>query len=139
MSDPRKVTNELLDKIAQGILDEDTVINACLSYMSEDDVADMCQSEGFLTIEEDEETYEDEDDEDEEEIDEEKESQVTSWEDVYDFLKFEKGYKNVNPDYAKAAAEYINTTMFQTGEPYTLEQWFEDTKTNYPRDLQQLK
>lgn len=39
---PREATTKLLEMVEEGILDRDMVINACMSYMSEDDVADMC-------------------------------------------------------------------------------------------------
>ena len=50
----RKVTNEVLNMIEEGILDRDSVILACLNYMSEDEVADMAHINGFLDDEEDE-------------------------------------------------------------------------------------
>jgi len=37
----REATNRLLEMIDNGLLDRDTVIMACIKYMSEDDVADM--------------------------------------------------------------------------------------------------
>ena len=49
----RKITNEVLSLIEEGILDKDAVILACLNYMSEDDVADMAHINGFLYDEED--------------------------------------------------------------------------------------
>jgi len=49
----RKVTNQLLELIDDGILDPQTVLEACLKYMSEDDVADMAHSNEFLEEEED--------------------------------------------------------------------------------------
>jgi hypothetical protein len=39
--------------IEDGILDPQTVLEACLSYMSEADVADMAHSNEFLEEEED--------------------------------------------------------------------------------------
>lgn len=51
---PRKVTNKLLEMIEEGVLDRDALIFSCLTYMSEADVADMAQSEGFLGDEDDE-------------------------------------------------------------------------------------
>lgn len=48
----RKVTNEVLNMIEEGILDRDSVILACLKYMSEDEVADMAHANGFLDNEE---------------------------------------------------------------------------------------
>jgi hypothetical protein len=56
----RKVTNEVLNMIEEGILDRDNVILACLKYMSEDEVADMAHVNGFLDNEEDEEDESDE-------------------------------------------------------------------------------
>lgn len=50
----RKVTNKLLEMIEEGVLDRDALILSCLTYMSEADVADMAQSEGFLGDEDDE-------------------------------------------------------------------------------------
>jgi hypothetical protein len=49
----------LLEMIDDGLLDRDTVITACLKYMSEDDVQDMMEANEFI-----EEQYEDEDEED---------------------------------------------------------------------------
>jgi hypothetical protein len=49
----RKVTNQLLELIEEGILDAQTVLEACLQYMSEADVADMAHDNEFLEEEED--------------------------------------------------------------------------------------
>ena len=57
----RQTTNKLLEMVEEGVLDRDTVILACVNYMSEDDVADMCHINEFL---EDDEEDEDEDEED---------------------------------------------------------------------------
>lgn len=54
----RKVTRQLLDAIDEGIVSKDDVIRACLDYMSEADVADMCENEGLLGIDQDEENEE---------------------------------------------------------------------------------
>lgn len=54
----RDFTNKLLEDIDNGILDRDTVIMACVKYMSEDDVQDMMECNEFVDIE-DEEDYED--------------------------------------------------------------------------------
>lgn len=51
----RKATNRLLEAIEEGLLDRDTVIMACLKYMSEDDVADMAHVNEFGLFDEDEE------------------------------------------------------------------------------------
>ena len=56
----RKYTNMLLEMIDDGLIDRDLVINACLKYMSEDDVQDMMEANEFI-----EEQYEDDEDEDE--------------------------------------------------------------------------
>ena len=56
----REATNKILDMIDEGILDRDTVIMACLKYMSEDEVADMAAINEFI---------EEEEEEDEEELD----------------------------------------------------------------------
>lgn len=53
----REATNKLLEMIEEGLLDKDSVIMACVKYMSEDDVSDMMHCNDFL---EEEETDEDE-------------------------------------------------------------------------------
>jgi hypothetical protein len=56
----RQATERVLQLVEDGLLDRDTVIMACLKYMSEDDVADMAQANEFF--------YDDEsDDEDDDE------------------------------------------------------------------------
>jgi hypothetical protein len=54
MSDVRKMTNRLLEAVESGLLDRDTVIMACVKYMSEDEVADMCHANEFGLEDEDE-------------------------------------------------------------------------------------
>ena len=54
----RKYTNMLLDYMEQGILSPIDVAKACLSYMSEDDVQDMAESNDFIIEEEEEEEKE---------------------------------------------------------------------------------
>jgi hypothetical protein len=53
----REYTNKLLEMVEEGLLDRDTVIMACVKYMSESDVQDMMESNEMI-----EEEYEDEDD-----------------------------------------------------------------------------
>ncbi len=61
----RDATNRILELVEEGLLDRDTVIMACLKYMSEDDVADMAHAnEFFLYEDEEDEDYEDCDDSD---------------------------------------------------------------------------
>jgi len=48
----RKVTNQLLELIEEGVLDAETVLKACLSYMSEAEVADMAHDNELLVEEE---------------------------------------------------------------------------------------
>jgi hypothetical protein len=55
----REYTNKLLEMVEDGLLDRDTVIMACVKYMSESDVQDMMECNEFI-LEEDED--EDEDD-----------------------------------------------------------------------------
>ena len=55
----REATNRILTLIADGVLSAETVLNECLAYMSEDDVAEMARLGGFF---EDEDEDEDEDD-----------------------------------------------------------------------------
>jgi hypothetical protein len=54
----RQYTNQLLQMIDDGILDTETVLRSCLCYMSEADVQDMAESEGFIEEEEEEEEEE---------------------------------------------------------------------------------
>lgn len=51
----RYTTERILLMVEDGILDKDTVIMACLKYMSEDEVADMARVNELLWDEEDEE------------------------------------------------------------------------------------
>ena len=51
----RKATNKLLEMIEDGLLSYESVATACLSYMSEDDVADMAHCNEFIEEEETEE------------------------------------------------------------------------------------
>ena len=48
----RESTNKVLESVEEGLLDRDTVIMACLKYMSEADVADMAHINGFFEGEE---------------------------------------------------------------------------------------
>ena len=56
-----KYTDLLLEMIEDGLLDRDTVIEACVLYMSEDQVQDMMESNRFIP-----EQFEDEEEEDDE-------------------------------------------------------------------------
>ena len=58
MKTARANTNKLLEMIEEGLLDKDTVIMACVKYMSEDDVADMMHCNEFDYEEEEEEEEE---------------------------------------------------------------------------------
>ena len=52
----RHTTERILLMVEDGILDKDTVIMACLKYMSEDEVADMARANEFLDeVDEDDE------------------------------------------------------------------------------------
>lgn len=55
MSDVRKVTNQLIDLVDDGVLSWETVAMACLSYMSEDHVADMASDNYLIEDSEDSE------------------------------------------------------------------------------------
>jgi hypothetical protein len=44
----REYTNKLLEMLEEGLLDKDTVIMACVKYMSEDDVKDMMEANELL-------------------------------------------------------------------------------------------
>ena len=50
----RQATVRLLELLDEGMLDKDAVIMACVKYMSEDDVADMCHVNEFFYDDEDE-------------------------------------------------------------------------------------
>lgn len=56
----RQVTNKLLDMIDEGMLDRDTVIQACLMYMNDDEVADMCHCNEFILAQDEEDESEEE-------------------------------------------------------------------------------
>lgn len=56
----REYTNKLLEMIDEGILDRDSVIMACVKYMSEDEVRDMMHCNEFIEEETEEETEENE-------------------------------------------------------------------------------
>lgn len=47
---PRKYTNILIEQAENYILDWEKLARACLEYMSEDDVKDMGDANGFLDI-----------------------------------------------------------------------------------------
>ena len=56
----REITEKLLAAIEEGMLNRDTVIMACVKYMSEDDVSDMCHvNEIYFDDETDDEETED--------------------------------------------------------------------------------
>jgi hypothetical protein len=74
----RKYTNMLLEMIEDGLLDRDTVIMACVKFMSEDEVQDMMEANEFIP-----EQFEDEDEQDEfDEIDDGQPDEAQEW---YDF------------------------------------------------------
>ena len=53
----RDATNKLLDLIKDGMITNEQVVEACMKYMSEDDVAGMCHAnEFFAQDDEDEDT-----------------------------------------------------------------------------------
>jgi hypothetical protein len=51
----REYTNKLLEMVEEGLLDRDTVIMACVKYMSESDVQDMMESNEFVPYEDEDE------------------------------------------------------------------------------------
>ena len=57
----RKVTNELISMVEDGVLSWEAIARAALCYMSEDDVADMARSNELLPEEEEEDTEDTED------------------------------------------------------------------------------
>lgn len=48
MQDTRYATNKILKMVEEGVLDKDTVIMACLKYMSEAEVVDMAEMNEFF-------------------------------------------------------------------------------------------
>jgi hypothetical protein len=50
----REATERILEMVEEGLLDKDTVIMACLKYMSEDDVVDMAHLNEFILSEDEE-------------------------------------------------------------------------------------
>lgn len=60
----RKITNQLLDDIENGLLNAEDVLLACLKYMSEDDVVDMAKRNEFIVDDNDvyDDYYDNEDD-----------------------------------------------------------------------------
>ncbi len=60
----RQYTNKLLELIEEGILDAETVLRSALCYMSESDVQDMAESEGFVEVEDEDEEEEDDESDD---------------------------------------------------------------------------
>lgn len=52
MSNVRQATNEIIELAEQGIVSWEAVALSCLRYMSEDDVRDMGESEGFIESDE---------------------------------------------------------------------------------------
>ena len=44
----RQYTIKLIELVDEGVLDARTVLLSALGYMSEDDVQDMAESEGYL-------------------------------------------------------------------------------------------
>lgn len=51
----RRFTNKLIEMLQDGMIEKDTVIMACLKYMSEEEVKDMMEHNGFELTEEDSE------------------------------------------------------------------------------------
>lgn len=55
MRDVREITNKIYDAVDEGVLTWETVAAAALSYMSEDEVAEMAQLNEFFAYEDEEE------------------------------------------------------------------------------------
>ena len=58
-----QVTDKLWADIDDGLIDPFNFISACLNWMSEDDVREMAEENGFLEEEDEEEEAEEEDEE----------------------------------------------------------------------------
>lgn len=65
MRNLREYSLKLLEAVEQGVLNKDQVIQACINYMSEQDVQDMCEANDFFTQDEEDEEVEVEDEEEE--------------------------------------------------------------------------
>lgn len=50
---PRKNTNLILEMVADGLIDKDTLIRACLMWLTDLDVGDMAAKNEFFAPEED--------------------------------------------------------------------------------------
>lgn len=61
----RQVTDKLWADLDDGLIDPFNFISACLNWMSEDDVREMAEENGFLEEEEDEEEEEEEEEDEE--------------------------------------------------------------------------
>ncbi len=55
MSEIRKSTNRILEMIDEGLLSPTSVVEMCLKWMSEDDVAAMAEANELFEEDEDEE------------------------------------------------------------------------------------
>lgn len=54
-SNTRKATNKIIEMVEEGLISPMTVIQMCLKWMSEDDVAAMAEANELFEDEEDEE------------------------------------------------------------------------------------
>ena len=61
MSNVRQATNKLIELAEEGVVSWESLALACLRYMSEDEVKDLAESEGFIDLEEEEFEQENED------------------------------------------------------------------------------
>lgn len=69
MRNLREYSLKLLSAIEEGLLNKDQVIQACISYMSEQDVQDMCEANCFFDEEAEDEEAEDEEEDEEDPLD----------------------------------------------------------------------
>ena len=60
----REYTNKLLEMVEEGILNKDTVIMACVKFMTEDQVQDMMEANEFILEDEDDDEVDFDEDED---------------------------------------------------------------------------
>lgn len=54
MSNVRQATNKLIELAEEGVVSWESLALACLRYMSEDEVKDLAESEGFIDPEDEE-------------------------------------------------------------------------------------
>lgn len=105
----RDYTEKLLAELESGNLDWETVARECLSYMSEDDVEDMCRVAGFI---------------DEEDLDEDFPEDEIDWNDPFDDIDYDDPYEDEfeeDEDFEGQAALFISVDFEDGYYPHEIE------------------